>query len=335
MPELPEVETLARDLRRVAVGRAITEAWIAADAPRLVQQLTPTAFCDGLRGRRIDEVARRGKFLLLRLSPDDATGPSPSTPVPPSSPRSAQDDGSGLWWIAHRRMSGNFLHRAQGAPDEPWLRARFRLDDGSELRFIDLRKFGTMWLTDDPGAVLDGLGPEPLDASFTVGALAAILRKRSAPVKAVLLDQGAVAGIGNLYADEALHYASIHPLRPANKLSKADVARLRDGIVAALEQGLRNLGSSVGNAAGEEVSLRDHVNLNGEAGSNQEYLVAYGREGRPCRTCGTPIERLKLSNRSAHFCPTCQRRPRAARGKGQGSRRSERKLTAPSSRAHP
>ena len=295
MPELPEVETLARDLRHVAVGRAIAEAWIAPDASRLVQQITPAAFCEGLRGHRIEEVARRGKFLLLRLD-------------------------NGLWWIAHRRMSGNFLHRPRGAPDEPFLRARFRLDDGSELRFIDLRKFGTMWLTDDPDAVLDGLGPEPLDAAFTAQALAAILRKRSAPVKAVLLDQGAIAGIGNLYADEALHYAGIHPLRPANKLSKDQIARLRDGIVAALEQGLRNLGSSVGNAAGEEVSLRDHVNLNGEAGSNQEYLVAYGREGRPCRTCGTPIERLKLSNRSAHFCPMCQRRPRAARGKVKQSR---------------
>jgi formamidopyrimidine-DNA glycosylase len=295
MPELPEVETLARDLRRVAVGRTITDAWIAPDAPRLVQQLTPRAFCDGLRGRRIEDVSRRGKFLLLRLD-------------------------NGLSWMAHRRMSGNFLHRTADIADEPFLRARFRLDDGSELRFIDLRKFGTMWLTDDPEAVLDGLGPEPLDGAFTADALRAILRKRSAPVKAVLLDQNAIAGIGNLYADEALHYAGIHPLRPANKLSKEDAARLRDGIVAALEQGLRNLGSSVGNAAGEEVSLRDHVNLNGEAGSNQEYLVAYGREGRPCRTCGTPIERLKLSNRSAHYCPTCQKRPRAARGRGQGPR---------------
>ena len=155
-----------------------------------------------------------------------------------------------MWWIVHRRMSGNFLHRPQGAPDEAFLRARFRLDDGSELRFIDLRKFGTMWLVDDPAPVLSGLGPEPLDASFTDDVLAATLAKRSAPVKAVLLDQAAVAGIGNLYADEALHYAAIHPRRPASGLRANDVARLREGIVRALEQGLRNLGSSVGRGGG-------------------------------------------------------------------------------------
>jgi formamidopyrimidine-DNA glycosylase len=292
MPELPEVETLRRDLTKVVVGRTITEAWLAPDAPRLVQEMPVDVFTTGMRGRRIEEIARRGKYLLVRLD-------------------------AGLCWVVHRRMSGNLIHRAAGAPDEPYLRARFRLDDGNELRFIDLRKFGTMWLTDDPQTVVAALGPEPLDGAFTVETLAAILAKRSAPVKAVLLDQGAVAGLGNLYADEALHYAGVHPLRPANGLSADEVARLREGIVRALEQGLANLGSSIGYADGEEVSLRDHVNLNGEAGSNQEYLVAYGRGGRPCRTCGTPIERLKLSNRSAHFCPRCQPRegPRRKRAK--------------------
>ena len=286
MPELPEVETLARDLRATVVGRAISEAWVSPDAPRLVQAMTVEAFTSGLRGRRIEDVGRRAKFLLVRL--DNA-----------------------LWWIVHRRMSGNVIYRRAGAPDEPFLRARFRLDDGNELRFIDLRKFGTMRLTDDLEPVLAGLGPEPLDASFTDGVLASILKKRSAPVKAVLLDQSAIAGLGNLYADEALHYARIHPLRRAGSLRKAEVPALREGIVRALEQGLANLGSSLGQApGGEAISLRDHVNLNGEAGSNQEYLVAYGREGLPCRTCGAAIERTKIGNRSAHYCPVCQKRPR-------------------------
>jgi formamidopyrimidine-DNA glycosylase len=226
-------------------------------------------------------------------------------------------------------MSGNLLLRAQGAPDEPFLRARFQLDGGGELRFIDLRKFGAMWLTDDPTPVLAGLGPEPLDGSLTDKSLRAILAKRSAPVKAVLLDQRAIAGVGNLYADEALHYAGIHPLRPASSISKAEAARLRQGIVRALEQGLRNLGSTVGHAAGEEVSLRDHVNLSGEPGANQEYLVAYGREGRPCRTCGAPIERLKLSNRSAHFCPSCQVLKRSNR---RGSKLEVRGSSSPEAR---
>ena len=295
MPELPEVETLARDLRAAAVGRTITEAWVSPDAPRLVQEMPVEAFTSGLRGRRIEDVGRRGKYLLVHLD-------------------------AGLWWLVHRRMSGNLIRRPADAPDEPYIRARFGLDDGTELRFVDLRKFGTMWLTDDPAPILAKLGPEPLDGAFTVETLRGALAKRSAPVKAVLMDQSAIAGLGNLYADEALHYAGVHPLRPAKQLSSEQAARLRDGIVRALEQGLANLGSSVGAGDGEAVSLRDHVNLNGEPGSNQEYLVAYGREGRPCRTCGTVIERLKLGNRSAHFCPRCQparrtrrRRPKAGR----------------------
>ncbi|MCH7812112.1 MAG: bifunctional DNA-formamidopyrimidine glycosylase/DNA-(apurinic or apyrimidinic site) lyase [Chloroflexi bacterium] len=281
MPELPEVETLARDLRAAVTGRTITKARVAPDATRLVQEISPRAFTAGLRGRRIDGVRRRGKYLLIELD-------------------------RGLWWVVHRRMSGNLLRRPTGAPDEPYLRARFTLDDGTELRFIDLRKFGTMWLTGDPQPILAGLGPEPLDGTFTAKVLAEIVAKRSAPMKAVLLDQSAIAGIGNLYADEALHYAGIHPKREARGLTNAEVARLRHGIVRALEQGLANLGSSVGAKKGEEISLRDHVNLSGEPGGNQEYLVAYGREGQPCRACGTPIERLKLSNRSAHYCPRCQ-----------------------------
>ena len=310
MPELPEVETLARDLRATVVGRTITDAWVSPDAPRLVQAMTVDAFTTGLRGRAIDGVSRRGKYLIIRLSAEAARVHSPSTPLPPSQPRPAQDD-SGLSLVQHRRMSGNLLHRQQGDPDEPFLRARFRLDDGSELRFVDMRKFGTMWLADDVEPIAAALGPEPLDASFTDDVLRALLKKRSAPVKAVLLDQGAIAGIGNLYADEALHYARIHPMRRASSLRKDEVAALRKGIVDALEQGLRNLGSSVGRVIdGEEVSLRDHVNLNGQSGKNQEYLVAYGREGRPCRTCGTAIERTKIGQRSAHYCPRCQRKPR-------------------------
>jgi formamidopyrimidine-DNA glycosylase len=320
MPELPEVETLARDLQEAVVGRTITEACVSPDAPRLVQEMPVDAFCAGLRGRRIEATARRGKFLLIGLSEQllgrsrkgDAGGGLQAAPT------SAAD----MWWIIHRRMSGNVIHREQGAADEPYLRARFRLDDGTELRFIDLRKFGTMWLVDDPAPVLAGLGPEPLDASFTDEVLAAILKKRSAPVKAVLLDQTAVAGIGNLYADEALHYARIHPLRPANTLKRGDAARLRAGIVRALEQGLHNLGSSIGYEEGEAISLRDHVNLSGAPGGNQEYVVAYGREGRECLTChSADIERLKVGNRSAHYCPKCQPKGRGSRVAGRGSRR--------------
>ena len=311
MPELPEVETLVRDLRATVVGRTITDAWIAPDAPRLVQNMPVEVFTSGLRDRRIERVERRGKFVLVGLSPqvrsDRQRGKAPGDQM--AAPTGAVD----MWWVAHRRMSGNFLLRPHDTPDEPYIRARFRLDDGNELRFVDLRKFGTMSLVDDPQPLLAGLGPEPLDASFTADALAEILRKRKAPVKSVLLDQGAIAGVGNLYADEALHYAKLHPLRTASALKPDDVSRLRDSIVRALEQGLRNLGSSIGRLAdGEEVSLRDHVNLDGKPGGNQEFLVVYGREGRPCRECGSAIERLKIGGRSAHYCPACQPKPRKA-----------------------
>jgi formamidopyrimidine-DNA glycosylase len=288
MPELPEVETLARDLRETVISRSITAVSVSPDAPRLVQAMPVNAFVDGLRGRRIEGVSRRGKYLLVALD-------------------------SGLWWVIHRRMSGNVLYRTASSADEPFLRARFRLDNGYELRFVDLRKFGTMWLTEDPDSITAGLGPEPLADTFTDDALAAILQRRAAPVKNVLLDQKAIAGLGNLYADEALHYARVHPLRQANQLTNNDVSRLREGIVRALEQGLRNLGSTVDRNSGEEISLRDHVNLSGEPGANQEYLVAYGREGRPCLTCGTEIVRLKIASRSAHYCPQCQPRPRVPR----------------------
>lgn len=321
MPELPEVETLVRDLRKTVAGRTITEAYVAPDAPRLVQRMPVEVFTAGMRGRRIERVERRGKFVLIGLSPQERSGPSGSPPRR-ALPRSPRDDGVvDMWWVAHRRMSGNFLLRPKDAQDEPFIRARFALDDGNELRFVDLRKFGTMTLVDDPEPLLRDLGPEPLDASFTDEVLAATLKKRNIAVKAVLLDQSAIAGIGNLYADEALHYAKIHPLRTASKLKKDEVARLREGIVRALEQGLQNCGSSVGHLVdGEEVSLRDHVNLNGQSGKNQEYLVAYGREGRPCRECGTPIERVKIGNRSAHFCPSCQKRGRVKRTQAKTAR---------------
>ena len=295
MPELPEVETLARDLRATVVGRKITKATVSPDAPRLVQEMPVELFESGLRGRQIESVSRRGKYLMVALDKD-------------------------LWWVMHRRMSGNVLRRPVKAPDEPYIRARFRLDDGNELRFVDLRKFGTTWLTEDPTPIFAGLGPEPLDEAFTDEVLRETLKKRSIAIKAVLLDQSAIAGVGNLYADEALHYAGLHPRQPAASLKRDEVSKLREGIVRALKQGLANLGSSVGNVAGEEVSLRDHVNLNGESGKNQEFLVAYGREGRPCRTCGTAIERMKLAQRSAHFCPKCQplrRRRRTAKGRGR------------------
>jgi len=275
MPELPEVETLRRDLRERVLGRTFVEVWVSPDAPRLVREQSPEEFRKALMGRRIDDIGRRGKYLDFILS-----------------------DGQHL--VVHRRMSGNFLHRRDGAGPDPYLRAVFRLDDGSELRYCDLRKFGSMWLVADPALVLAGLGPEPLDPGFTPAELERRVGHRAAPIKSVLLDQRAIAGLGNLYSDEALFAARIHPQRPARSLSRKEFRRLHGGIVAALEQGLRNRGSSLGS------SLRDHVNLDGVPGSNQDRVQVFQRTGEPCYTCGTPIRRMRLGGRSTHYCPRCQ-----------------------------
>jgi formamidopyrimidine-DNA glycosylase len=181
----------------------------------------------------------------------------------------------------------------------------FTLDDGHELRWTDLRKFGTMWLVEDAAMVMESLGPEPLDAAFTPGVLRERAHRRSAPIKSVILDQTVLAGMGNLYTDEALHHAGIHPLRPANKLTAADYARLHAGIIESLRMGIEGRGSSLG------TTLRDHINVDGDPGRNQESVRAYGREGEPCYTCGAAMRRIKVGGRGSVFCPKCQPAPRA------------------------
>jgi formamidopyrimidine-DNA glycosylase len=282
MPELPEVETVRRDLETRVIGRTIVSCFIAPDAPRLVQLMTPAEFCTQLTGRRITGLRRRGKYLIVDLDDHRA-------------------------WVMHRRMSGNVLYRNAGDPPDDYVRASFALDDGHELRWADLRKFGTMWIVEDATMVMEALGPEPLEAEFTPEVLRARADKRSAPIKSVLLDQAVVAGIGNLYSDEALHHARIHPLRPANRLKRADWERLHAGIVDALRMGIDARGSSLG------TTLRDHVNIDGDPGRNQETVKAYGREGAPCFNCGTAMRRIKVGGRSSVFCPQCQRAPRASK----------------------
>jgi formamidopyrimidine-DNA glycosylase len=284
MPELPEVETVRRDLETRIVGRTITSCRISPDAPRLVQLVPPAAFCRQLRGRTVRGLRRRGKYLIIDL-----------------------DDGRS--WVIHRRMSGNILYRKPADPPDAYTRAVFTLDDGHELRWIDLRKFGTMWLVEDAAMVMEALGPEPLDAAFTPEVLRARAGKRAAPIKSVLLDQSVLAGMGNLYTDEALHYAKINPLQPADSLRPDDWARLHAGIVRALRLGIEARGSSLG------TTLRDHVNVEGAPGQYQETVRAYGRESEPCYTCGTPLRRVRVSGRSSVYCPVCQPAPRSRRSR--------------------
>jgi formamidopyrimidine-DNA glycosylase len=290
MPELPEVETVRRDLEARIIGRRITSCFVADDAPRLVQLVPREAFCRELTGRAIVGLRRRGKYLIIDLDDERA-------------------------WVIHRRMSGNILYRTPADPPDVYVRALFSLDDGHELRWVDLRKFGTMWLVEDATMVMESLGPEPLDAEFTPAVLRDRASRRTAPIKAVLLDQEVLAGMGNLYTDEALHHARIHPLRPANKLKAADYDRLHAGIIAALRMGIDSRGSSLG------TTLRDHVNVDGDIGRNQETVRAYGREGEPCFVCGTPMRRIKVGGRSSTFCPKCQPAPRGRKATVRKTRR--------------
>lgn len=272
MPELPEVETIRRDLQPLVLGRTVTEAWVSPNAPKLVQLISPEEFCRLLAGRRIEEVSRRGKYLTFVLD-------------------------RGLMWVVHLRMTGRLQHRAGGCPPHPHLRATFRLDDGTWLCYADLRKLGTMWLVDDWSLVHRGLGPEPLEEAFDHAAFHAVLKRRGAPIKSVLLDQTVIAGIGNIYADEALFAARIHPKTAAKALSSRAASRLHAAARDVLHAALGDRGSS----------FQDYVDAAGNAGGHQLKVKVFRRTGEPCYVCGTEIQRIKLGGRSTHFCPSCQK----------------------------
>ena len=289
MPELPEVETIRRQLAPKAAGKTIVEAQVLD--PRWCAPVPPGEVEEMLRGRRIETVGRRGKYLIMELDTE-------------------------RFLVMHLRMTGNLLWSAfkprepagRGSLEAiPHLRVRLVLDSGDEILFADLRRFGT-------GVVIDGreslerylevrLGPEPLDPSFTADVLRRQTAGRKAPVKAFLLDQRRVAGIGNIYADEALFRAQIHPLRPAGRLRRAEVERLRDGIVEALLAGIESFGASIDR-------YRD---ADGARGSMQERFLVHRREGSPCPRCGGPIVKLRAACRGTYVCPRCQRAPRLRR----------------------
>jgi formamidopyrimidine-DNA glycosylase len=276
MPELPEVETIRRDLLPHVVGRIITGFRLAPGASRVIRDVPLDALAASIVGRRIGDLTRRGKYLLFRLDGE---------PAP-------------VYLVVHLRMTGSLLYRPPRAdPVDAHIRAVITLDDGSELRYADLRKLGQMWLVDSPQEAVGALGPEPLDAAFTAAGLWDVLSRRKAPVKAVLLDQHAIAGLGNIYTDEALFAARIHPLRPANALTDQEVRRLHRAIRRVLNGALGNRGSS----------FRDYVDAAGREGTHQLRVKVFRRTGQPCYVCGAEIARIKVGGRSTHFCPHCQR----------------------------
>jgi formamidopyrimidine-DNA glycosylase len=266
MPELPEVETIKNELLPHVIGRTIKSVDVFWD--RMVKQLPVEEFKKQVVGQKITALLRRGKYLFFHLS-------------------------GGFILVMHMKMTGSLVMNPENTK---YARAIFHLDNGKAMYFHDPRKFGKMWLEKDTKAVINQLGPEPLDEDFTPATLEKILSKRTAPVKPVLLDQSIIAGIGNMYADESLFAARIHPEKPANKLTKAEINRLHGAIQAVLLKALKNKGASI----------RNYIRPDGAPGTaHDEFSVAHGT-GKNCPRCGTPIKRIVVRGRGTYLCPKCQ-----------------------------
>jgi formamidopyrimidine-DNA glycosylase len=274
VPELPEVETIRSRLAPGLTGRRLESVEIRD--PRLTRPEPPELVAATLEGERIADVRRRGKYLVVGFE-------------------------SGRHLLVHLRMTGSVLHPAPaGWESDPHVRAVVRLDDASDVLYRDVRRFGT-WDVLEEGELDEyfaarRLGVEPLGRAFTAAGLGRSLGGRRAPVKAALLDQRAVAGVGNIYADEALWYARIHPLSPAGSLGDEEVAALREGVRKALRLGISRQGAT----------LRDYRGADGRRGRMQREFRVYGREGEPCERCGTPIAKTRAAGRGTWFCPVCQ-----------------------------
>lgn len=270
MPELPEVETIARRLRQGMAGQPSLVGMQVEQAEILWKRSLAhpglRAFKQRVAGQVVQDVGRRGKYLILQLSE--------------------------MALLIHLRMSGDLRVEAAGAPAGAYERARLIFTNGMSLRFDDARKFGRWWLVEQAEEVVGDIGPEPLEAEFTAESLHAGLRQRKRQLKPLLLDQSFIAGLGNIYTDEALHLARLHPLTLSNQVSAAGAERLWRAIRSTLEEGIRRQGASI-----------DWVYRGGDF---QNYFLVYKRAGEPCYTCGTSIARLVIGQRGSHFCPVCQ-----------------------------
>jgi formamidopyrimidine-DNA glycosylase len=274
VPELPEVETIVADLRPHLSGRTIVRCDLLF--PTIVRHPEPEVFIDSVAGRRIAAVRRRGKYILVDLEND-------------------------VLLIVHLGMTGQLRLVDPLTPLQEHTHAVFVLDDGRHLRYRDPRRFGRLLLGTEQSLLLSKklprLGPEPIDPGFAAEELYRSLRKRRSSLKAVLLDQRAIAGVGNIYADESLHRAGLRPDRLAGSLSRKSAQRLHESLRVLLLMAIKNRGSSVD-------TYRDAW---GEMGGQQEKLLVYGRAGEPCFTCGRPLALIRIAGRSTVFCRRCQR----------------------------
>jgi len=300
MPELPEVETIVADLRPHLVGRAVERCELSF--PTIVRHPEPEEFIDAVTGMRIESVTRRGKYILIGLEPSDPriVRTNQHDLIAEHRIVRTHQDGGDLRLVVHLGMTGHLSVVDPVKPLEKHTHAVFFLDDRRQLRYRDPRRFGRLLLGTEEALLaskkMPVLGPEPIDPDFAADELYRRLRKRRSALKAVLLDQGAIAGVGNIYADESLHRARLRPSRIANTVSKRSARRLHESLRESLELAIANRGSSVD-------TYRDAW---GEAGTQQEKLLVYGRGGEPCFTCGRPLSMIRIAGRTTVFCGRCQ-----------------------------
>jgi formamidopyrimidine-DNA glycosylase len=264
MPELPEVETIARTLLPALVGKTVLSADLRW--PRTLSAPSPSSFKKRIKGQRIETISRRAKFLDIQLSE--------------------------LHLLIHLRMSGDLLVVLGGYQPAKHDRLIIELSEDTRLIFSDPRKFGRVWLVDNPAKLFQDLGPEPLSDAFTPDWLYTALQLRRRQIKPLLLDQAFLAGLGNIYTDEALHMAKLHPLSPSDAVTRKQAKKLWQAIREVLEEGIRRNGASI-----------DWVYRGGDF---QNHFRVYGRTGAPCPVCKTTIERITVGQRGTHFCPHCQ-----------------------------
>lgn len=270
MPELPEVETVVRGLREPLIGHQVQDMWYTWG--RTVHSPDPPEFAARISGQTFRAVNRRAKYILCQLDTDTL--------------------------VVHLKMTGRLYVAADDAATDAdkWVRFGLQLDGEQQLRFSDARKFGRVYLTDDIATLTHHIGPEPLADEFTVDDFRQRLVGRTRIIKALLLDQTFIAGVGNIYADEALHRAHIHPLRPANTLNEHDTAQLYESVRTTLQAGIDHEGASI----------NWYRKPDGTRGASQNHFFVYGRTGEPCHTCQHPIEKIRVAQRGTHFCPICQ-----------------------------
>lgn len=275
MPELPEVQTIVNDLNAAElIGISITDAKVYW--PRTIAEPTPELFCRRMKSRKFTAIRRRGKYLVFKV-----------------------DDGNSL--LMHLRMSGRLNLTTADVPRTKHEHVVIRFNEGRQLRFHDPRKFGRLHLIKDPKRILDRLGSEPLASRFTARTLAEGLKPRKRQLKPLLLDQSFIAGLGNIYVDEALWEAKLHPCRSSATLSTPEIRALHRAIPRVLKRGLKNLGTSLGTGKTNFYSVARH------RGRNKDQLKVFRRTDLPCPRCKTPIERIIVGQRSTHICRKCQK----------------------------